>query len=337
MSDQFLELPPDEQAQILNTLSLQLGRTSVILEKDIWICWLLEQLFSMPNRLKMAFKGGTSLSKVFNMIQRFSEDVDLTIDYRDFNQDFDPFNTDVSKTQIKKFNDCLRVHVKHHTYEKVIPHLRSQLNDQFPAKKFKIKSDENGEKVYLYYPSVIEDMNNYVGNHILLEFGGRNITEPNTLCNIQPDIALILPDLIFPVVQANVLSVIRTFWEKATLIHALCNQIYWKDSLERKSRHWYDLAMLAKNSMGEKALLDKQMLMDVVKHKNIFFHAPHANYSSCLIGNIKLVPQNKGMHEGLKADFKKMLESGMFYGKEPVFNEIIEQLGVLEKTINHAV
>lgn len=80
----FLELSPKEQAEIIQSASYQLGKTPAILEKDIWVCWVLNHLFSMPNHLSMAFKGGTSLSKVFNMINRFSEDIDITVDYRGF-------------------------------------------------------------------------------------------------------------------------------------------------------------------------------------------------------------------------------------------------------------
>lgn len=81
----FLNLKPKEQAEIIQSISYKLGKMPVILEKDIWICWILNNLFSMPNHLPMVFKGGTSLSKVFNMINRSSEDVDITVDYRGFN------------------------------------------------------------------------------------------------------------------------------------------------------------------------------------------------------------------------------------------------------------
>jgi hypothetical protein len=102
MADTFLRLPLREQAEILNGLAPELGRAAVVLEKDVWVCWVLQQLFQMPGRLPMAFKGGTSLSKVFDAINRFSEDVDVTLDYRGFDSDIDPFDARTSRSQIRK-------------------------------------------------------------------------------------------------------------------------------------------------------------------------------------------------------------------------------------------
>ena len=330
-----MHLSSREQAQIFNELSIQFGRSPTILEKDVWVCWTLKQLFSMPNRLKMVFKGGTSLSKAFNVIQRFSEDIDITIDYRDFNNDFNPFDENISKNQLKKFSDQLKFHVKNHTYEQVLPYLKYQLEQQFPDQPSDIEISENGEKIRLPYFSVLNDANNYITNSILLEFGGRNSIEPNETHSIQPDIAQALRSLLFPTATVNVLSAIRTFWEKATLIHVACNQNQWRESSERKSRHWYDLSILSENIIGQTALLEKGILIDVVKYKNVFFNTPHADYASCLTGNIKLVPRDTIMLEGLKADFQEMLSSGMFYNKKPIFNDIINHLILLEERINH--
>ena len=101
MAEPFLSLDARERADILRTLAANSGRSAVILEKDIWVCWVLQALFSMPDPHPMAFKGGTSLSKVYGIIDRFSEDVDVTLDYRAFNDRFDPFADDASRNQIK--------------------------------------------------------------------------------------------------------------------------------------------------------------------------------------------------------------------------------------------
>lgn len=107
MPESFLQLDTREQSQIYRALAPQLARTPAVLEKDVWLCWVLQSLFSMPDRLPMAFKGGTSLSKVFNAIARFSEDVDITLDYRGLDATFDPFTEAVSKTRLKKFSEDL--------------------------------------------------------------------------------------------------------------------------------------------------------------------------------------------------------------------------------------
>ena len=100
MPESFLHLEAREQSQIYRALAPQLARSPAVLEKDVWVCWVQKTLFTMPGRLPMAFKGGTSLSKVFGAIARFSEDVDITLDYRGLDSSFDPFGADVSKTRL---------------------------------------------------------------------------------------------------------------------------------------------------------------------------------------------------------------------------------------------
>ena len=120
MADTFLRLPRADRADILNGLAPRLGRAAVVLEKDVWVCWVLAQIFGMPGALPMAFKGGTSLSKVFDAIYRFSEDVDITIDYRSLDST-DPFG--ISKAQQKKLSEILGKQLDVHLREKVMPHL----------------------------------------------------------------------------------------------------------------------------------------------------------------------------------------------------------------------
>ena len=108
MAEAFLSLDARERADILRTVAARSGRAAIILEKDIWVCWVLQALFSMPDPHPMAFKGGTSLSKVYRVIDRFSEDVDVTLDYRAFDDDFDPFAEGASRNQIRLFSERLK-------------------------------------------------------------------------------------------------------------------------------------------------------------------------------------------------------------------------------------
>lgn len=130
MPERFLELGSEDRREILSTRAAELGRVSVVLEKDVWVCWVLERLFQMPGRLEMAFKGGTSLSKVFKVIDRFSEDVDVTLDYRDlqahfadrgFDASFDPLRPGVSRNQRDKFSQALKDALRDHVHQIVGP------------------------------------------------------------------------------------------------------------------------------------------------------------------------------------------------------------------------
>jgi hypothetical protein len=331
--ESFLGLSPRERSQILRTLGPQLGRVSGVLEKDVWVCWVLQTLFDMPDRLPMAFKGGTSLSKVFGAISRFSEDVDVTLDFRGLNDDFDPFAPDVSKSRLKKFGDELKIRVREHVRDVVAPWFRESFATEFGEESRSIEiGGEDGDELRILYP-VVSDSVGYLRESVLIEFGGRNTTEPNDEHVVRPDIASFLPDLDFPNPRVTVLSPTRTFWEKATLIHVECQRAEVRSTAERLSRHWYDLAKLADLEIGKDALARRGLLVAVVKLKKIFYDSGHARYDDCLDGKFRLVP-NESSRKILQDDFDRMIDAGMFIEAPPSFDSILERLRELEATIN---
>ncbi len=141
--------------------------------------------------------------------------------------------------------------------------------------------------------------------------------------------------IILPTVEVPVFSPQRTFWEKATLIHVECSKVpkYERRSVDRLSRHWYDLTMLYKNQIGQAALANKALLNEVVKHKKIFFPGSDYNYDNCLQGQFKLLPGDEYL-KVLKQDFQNMINTGMFYQTPPDFEEILDTLHELENRIN---
>lgn len=333
MREAFLRLPSYEQSQIYQTLATRLGRSPLVLEKDVWVCWVLQTLFSVPGRRPMAFKGGTSLSKVFNAIARFSEDVDITLDYRGLSRDFDPFVDGASRTRQNTFSHTLKSMVRSHIHEVVAPHFAQTLAAAFDADAWRLEVSADGEQLRVHYQTVLGQSERYVGNSILVEFGGRNITEPNELHDVRPDIAAHLTALAFPCATVHVLSLERTFWEKATLIHVTCQRGQFRAGADRLSRHWYDLAMLADLPRGRAALADRLLLADVVKHKKVFYHTGYANYDACLTGQLTLIPDG-GAVTALRGDYQQMVRAGMFIGVPPTFDAIVTRLRKLEAEIN---
>lgn len=333
MAESFLQLSAKEQSEILRGLAPALSRSPIVLEKDVWVCWALKTLFTMPDRLPMAFKGGTSLSKVFGAIARFSEDVDITLDYRGLDDSLDPFAEGISRKRLQKFSDDLRAFVLQHAQNIVLPHFQAQLNAEFAGGGQWLELSDDGEKLRLYYPTTLDTSSEYIPESVLIEFGGRNITEPNEEHEIQPDIASHLPDLEFPISTVSVLLPTRTFWEKATLIHVECQRDEFRANANRLSRHWYDLAMLADLPLGETALNDRHLLDDVVRHKKVFYNSSYANYDACLAGQLRLVPAETGLDQ-LREDFQLMTSAGMFIGEPPIFDVMIARLRALEITIN---
>lgn len=334
MPESYLALSHKDQRQILQALSMNtnIKRDALLLEKDIWICWALEFLFKMPNRLPMAFKGGTSLSKAFRVIDRFSEDVDITIDYKAFDCE-DPFADSVSKTKVKNISQQIKAQVTDHISNVVIPYFQRIIAEQFKKNAPTIELDEDGETLHLHYQSVLQQKIPYIQDSVRLEFGGRNLVTPSNIYTITADVAEHMNGLSFPSAQAVVLSPEKTYWEKLTLIHTECNRPNFKGDANRISRHWYDIFMLSRHEIGKQAATNRALLTEVVKIKKIFYNSGFANYDDCLNGGLRLVP-NSNYLSLLKADFNNMVESKMFYGEQPDFNYIIEQLVFLEKTVN---
>ena len=333
VAEDFLSLPDADRRDILETAAARSGRPAVILEKDVWICWVLQLLFSIPDRHPMAFKGGTSLSKVYGVIDRFSEDVDITLDYRAFASEFDPFAPGVSRSAIRRFGDRLKSCVEGYTRDVVGPVLEAAAESLPASSRHVVRIDEGGERVRFAYPSAVENPLGYLASEVLLEFGGRNVIDPNERHTIVPDIAALTDGLDYPSATVAVLSPARTFWEKATLIHVECHRRRLAAGPERLSRHWFDLVCLARHDAGRKALADRALLEDVVRHKTVFFNASYANYADCLDGRLRLVPDDAQL-AGLGSDYDAMRRAGIVGADAPEFDVLIERLRALEAEAN---
>ena len=313
--------------------SAKCERRAAILEKDIWLCWVLQTIFSIPDHHPMAFKGGTSLSKVYEIIDRFSEDVDIALDFRKFSDDFNPFVKGISRSKLKKLSDRLKTHVKEHTQDVVMPTLKKASEILATHGQHKIRSEDSGEKVWFSYPSAVEDPDEYLASEILLEFGGRSVIDPNEHHTIDSDIASVIPEIEFPAATVTVLSPLRTFWEKATLIHVECNRGRLSASPDRLSRHWYDLVHLGQHKLGEGAINDRFLLEDVVKHKKLFFNSNYSHYDDCLAGKLRLIPDQDALR-GLHSDYRRMNTAGILGENAPNFEALIEQIRTFQNQVN---
>ena len=330
MNKSFFHLSTDEKITLLTRAAEQFDFSELIIEKDLWVCWLLEKIFSLP--IQMAFKGGTSLSKVFNLINRFSEDCDITIDYRYFNQTIDLGN--ITRSQLKKVSEQLKRQLQAYVSEVVLPHLQEHVISELPGDVFEIELSDDGEQLRFYYPSLANGHAGYLRDHVLIEFGIRNCTEPCEKHQITPYLASALNvNIDFPSPIINTLSPLRTFWEKVTLIHVECNRDRFIKSPDRLSRHWYDLHMLNNSWVAAQALERNDILTSVIEYKKAFFNASYANYDDCLNGNCKLIPSAESL-VNVKSDFLMMIDAGMFYQDPPTFDEMIISLTKLQSDIN---
>ncbi len=342
----YFELSPIEQRDALEFAAQESGRPAAMLEKDLWVVWTLEQVFALqgqPHHIEgirgkvvppMAFKGGTSLSKVYGVIKRFSEDVDLAFEQRAFETGIDVYEEKApSNKQRDQHQERELVLVNRLIREVIQPTLLKASTNSLIGDRVDIAEELESDgtvSLIIRYPSLSRDSTLREG--VKLEAGGRNPAEPLAEHVITPDLVEFIPNLEYSRPRIQVLRAERTFWEKATLIHAECHreQPDFK-TVQRKSRHWSDLVELYQSSYGESALQDTALMHTVIDHKNRFYKSARARYDLCRTGQFKLVPDAE-MLALLEADYQEM--ERFFYGAVRPFGEQLEVLRDLEARLN---
>lgn len=341
---EFAQRQISDRIAFFETVAHQRGLSRLIVEKDFWICFILKILFESPELSDaFVFKGGTSLSKVFNIIKRFSEDLDLSVDpkWLGFTSDQLP-EASLSKTQInkriKKLNEtCIdAVEKKIQTIlEERICEILGHTNSKNPYLKFEIDPRTDSPVLYFNYPTKESDFRVYIQPSVKLELGSLTDQEPTGKYVITSWVAEEFPKE-FKKPEFNVISLEaqRTFWEKATILHAEYHRPPEKQMRSHLSRDIYDVCQMASHESGKIALADFDLLKRVVDYKKTCFYAEWKNYDAAKPGTFRIVPPGYRLSE-LKTDYAKMEE--MFYGEYTDFNKLIEQLGKIEKKINSSI
>jgi len=303
-----------------------MGLSPSAVEKDFWVVWVLDKLFRSELLAdKIIFKGGTSLSKVFGLIRRFSEDIDLILEWNEVLKE-DP-NMERSKNKQDKFNKSVPPLSREYIATIFLPEVIKLLGGVCSA-----EIEEGAPDVInIQYPSSFES--NYLRPEIRLEIGPLALWVPNARHEISPYVAEVFPDVFKrSACFVNVIKAERTFWEKATILHAEAFRPEHKPHLARYSRHYYDLAMMARDEATQStALSDLELLHSVVAFKTKFYPVSWANYELAKPGTFKLLPPDHNF-KSLARDYKQM--QVMFYGEIPAFDDLMETLQSLEDEIN---
>ena len=334
MKDPYLELSPDERRELLNELSLQTGLAPSILEKDFWVCHCLEALFSLPVASgNLVFKGGTSLSKVYGLIERFSEDIDLSFQ-RSFlgfaDEAQDPERGGSKKEQRRRLERLTETCI-HYVREEMLPALDTSLKQRIPDHDWSMEIDsEDLQTILFHYPSAGVDGLSYIRPSVRIELGARSDHWPAEQRQIRSYLGDQL-DKPLGVANVTVLKAERTFWEKATLLHAEFHRSQEKTLPARYARHYHDLAQMAETDVVARALKDRELRERVVVHKSIYFRSSWANYEQAVPGSFHLIPDEYRMKE-LERDYQAMLP--MFFREPLSFQKVIETLTDLEHRIN---
>ncbi len=314
-----------EQELIFREVSQISGISEAIIEKDFWVCFMLDHLFNKSEfKNDIYFKGGTSLSKCYKVIKRFSEDIDLILDWRILGYDEKDLWLPRSHTAQEKFNGEMNQKTMQYLTDYFIPSIRADL-EKMRLKRFDIEIDEHDPLSIIFkYPAIYND--NYIKPQVKLELGTLAAKIPIEVKTVTPYIEEYLKDTINGYeFKVNVVSAVRTLFEKMTILHSEANRS--SNHPIRYARHYYDTYMLINSPIYQNALNQIKLLKDVVEFNMKFYHSSRSKYNEMLEGNLKLVPSEAAI-KVFAADYENMKQ--MFFGEIPKFNEIMNKIQTIE-------
>lgn len=330
MKNDYFSLPLNEQRIVIEQAAIRLSLPKQAVEKDLWVTAILQVLFGLPCADSLVFKGGTSISKVWGLISRFSEDIDMAIDRNLFHLD-----GDLTKKGVKKLRKASSVFVREN--------LCQQLQDAIiltPLKdlcQIDAQPDGEGESTYpeprtifVRYRSIFEDKLDYIAPIIKIEAGARSLLEPAENKQICSMVENALPNINTTIANNQVRTAVaeKTFLEKAFLLHELFSV---SNTIEahRRSRHIYDLHMMMQNGITEKAINDDALWETIRHHRSTLTSMQGVDYAPDVRNRIQLVPP-KECRDNWQNDYE-LMTGAMIYGLKPTFAELMASMEDLER------
>ncbi|HUA09912.1 MAG TPA: nucleotidyl transferase AbiEii/AbiGii toxin family protein [Candidatus Acidoferrales bacterium] len=332
--DKFALFSAKERREIIQERATQMGVDFTIVEKDFWVCWTLKSLFALPGgNPSMTFKGGTSLSKAYGLIDRFSEDIDIATDLHFFLTQgvLDPEEPGISNTQRGKRIEYLDSACAAYVGEQLLSTLGSQFDARLResnAWDLLVDRDDPNTLLFHYPKSDPTIVYGYLRDTVKIELGWKARTAPHELKIVAPYLAEIPMLLEEPQVSVSVLTPDRTFWEKVTALHA---ESFRATPKQFFSRHYYDVAAMLQTKTGQLASSDLAMLEDVRAFKEIYYPASWARYDLAKPGSLVVVPDEKMLRD-LAIDYRNMRQ--MFLSDPPSFDSVLDRLKAFEQGAN---
>lgn len=322
----------NEERQILfRNTSQRIGVHEAIVEKDFWVCFMLDYLFHKCKwKNAFTFKGGTSLSKCYSLIKRFSEDIDLILDWRvlGYTQN-EPWEAR-SNTKQDRFNKEANNKAETFLQEQLLLVLIDDLSQLLEEPANLYIDDSDKQTICFAYPKLFHSEG--ILQIIRLEIGALAAWTPSkekVICSYASEVY----PKVFEQADTTILTAAaeRTFWEKVTILHHEANRPENLAMPKRYSRHYYDLYCIANSDNKTAAFNNLDLLMKVVRFKMKFYPRKWAKYEDAVPGSIKLLPQSYRLAD-LEKDYINMSE--MMFGEYPEFSELMHFIGKLEQEIN---
>ncbi len=328
MNDYF-ELSKEQQQMVLTQAANRTGLPVQAVEKDLWVTVVLQMVFTLPISNHLVFKGGTSLSKVWNVISRFSEDIDLAIDPSIWG-----FEGDLTKKQIKRLRKASSIFVR----DKLCQSLQEVIAVNGMEQWLQVEADPDGEGdgtypeprvIHIRYKSLFDEDLPYLHSEVKLEVGARSLLEPTAEATVKSVLENVLPisttikQVIIPTALAE-----KTFLEKAFLLHELFSSQTSREA-NRKSRHLYDLAQMMNTDIATRAIANNELWNAIHHHRELFTSMSGVDYTPDIRKRIVLLPPNDVIDDW-RNDYKDM-QSSMIYGEKPTFEALIAKMKELEE------
>ncbi len=338
MPETFFELSQKDQREALEYARAETGRPAHLLEKDIWVVWTLRTLFHAAIGADLTFKGGTSLSKAYKVIDRFSEDIDLTYDIRKLIPDLTGESGELprSRSQAGRWTKAVR----HRLPDWITTNIQPVIETALAKEGLQAQLEQGGkdsDKLMLHYPALTKGTG-YIAPVVTLEFGGRATGEPHEIHSVECDIAEHVAEIEFPTALPQVMGIARTFWEKATAAHVFCAQGRLRG--ERYARHWHDLAAISRSQHFTTVISDHSVASTVAQHKAHFFiekdtEGEVIDYIAATTGKLQIVPEGDAK-TALAKDYEAMMADEVMVGEALPFDALLDACAAIEKAINES-
>ena len=332
--ENWINLSKERKQEIFRQTSEKLNLTAESVEKDFMVVVVLRAVFSLPISDHLVFKGGTSLSKCWSFLSRFSEDIDITM-----NRELIGFGGNLSKTQIKK----MRKHACEFVSTTIKDMLQKKLNEMgFSTDEFTIEAektqdgttDRDPQKIFFNYNSIV-DKTGYLKDRVVIEIGSRSQLEPSERRSLNSLVSEAFPNgrFIQAPLELTVVSPARTFLEKMILLHEELQKPTNEIRHERMSRHLYDLERLMDTQYGTEAISNDVLFREIINHRSMYTPIKGVDYNTLEMDQLKFIPFSEVLHLW-EADYK-IMQDIMIYGESLNFNELIVRLNELVNRLKH--
>jgi Nucleotidyl transferase AbiEii toxin, Type IV TA system len=342
----FLAAATEDRRDAFLGAAQRLGTAEQNVEKDFWVCWTLDALFNgaRADGPRLLFKGGTSLSKAFGLISRFSEDIDITIFRDDLGQsasveELEELTGNKRRARLDGIKAASQAYVNEPMRIQITAHLGEALQAaglQPTAARVELDPDDQDQQSLLvWYPQVTAAAAGYVRPAVKIESGAKSALDPNHPAVIRPYVADEVAGMDLSVPDVTTVAAERTFWDKVVILHGLRQWFEKRGVLrgggQRVSRHYYDVYRLLESDAGRSAAGNHDLAADCVRHARMFFNSSDLNLAAAMSGSFTLSP-NRPMAADLARDYAAM--TGMIFGEAPSFGQILARVADFEAQVN---